>query len=204
MSFAIVCFCALIGTQSAQSPAPPTDAATSDEYAIYSAVLNESFADGKIHHIVIGDHTMMAFPPIMMGMSGFGDTLKKIRETAAKDTLADYDRKNKTAIPLQNRFSTRVPVVLISESERDEIFEIKGQADKKTANPAGMKELQRRYPNSQGFMNLSRIGLDKNAIQALIYAGNICGGLCGSGQVFFLRKEGGAWKVKLSATTWVS
>ncbi len=200
----ILCFCALIGIQSAQSPTPSTDAVTSDEYAIYSAVLNKAFAGGKVQHIVVGDHTMMDFPPIMMGMSGFGDTMKEIRETAAKDTLKDYGQKNKTAIPLQNRFSTLVPVVLISESERDKIFEIKGQGEKKTANPAGMKELQRLYPNSQGFANLSRIGFDKNASQALVYVGNICGGLCGDGRVFFLVSEGGSWKVKLSAVTWVS
>jgi len=146
----------------------------------------------------------MDFPPILMGMTSFGDSMKEIRETAAKDLLQDYTQKNKISVLLEARFSSRLPVALISEAQRDRIFDIKGEGEKKTANLDGLKELERLYPNSQGFLSLSRIGFNKDSTQALVYVGNVCGGLCGSGQFFFLVKAGNGWKVKLLATTWVS
>ena len=147
---------------------------------------------------------MMTFPPIMAGMTSFGDPLGKIRQKIAKSTLEDYGRKNKSAMALENKFSSRIPVVLISAAERDKIFNIRGAGAHKSANFEGMKELQRLYPKSQGFMNISRIGFNQDNAQALVYIGNICGGLCGSGQFFLLAKEEGRWKIKLSSTAWVS
>jgi len=198
------CLCVLMAGKTIQTPAlPPIDLEAQD-YAIYSVVLNECFAKEKVQHIVIGDQTMMEFPPIMMGMTQFGGSMKKIHETASKETFEDYSEKNKAPVLLRERFSTGAPVVLISASERDRIFQIKDEGKKKTANPDGMKELQKLYPGSYGFTNLSRIGFSKDSTQALVYVGNICGGLCGSGRLFFLVKESGNWKIKLSATTWVS
>jgi hypothetical protein len=201
----IACWCLFFTMQVVQVPAPTAVDSKSEDYVIYSAVLDEYFAkQQQIKHVVIGDHTMMDFPPILMGMSSFGDSMKEIRETAAKDLLQDYTQKNKTSVLLEARFSSRLPVALISEAQRDRIFDIKGEGEKKTANLAGLKELQRLYPNSQGFMSLSRIGFNKDSTQALVYVGNVCGGLCGSGQFFFLVKAGNRWTVKLLATTWVS
>jgi hypothetical protein len=187
-----------------QAPTLPAIDSDAEHFRIYSLVLTEYFAKAKVQHIVVGEQTLMEFPPIMMGMTQFGDTMSEIRETAAKETLEDYTEKNRTPVILRGTFATIAPVVLISASERDTIFEIKGDGKKKTANPEGMKELQRLYPGCPGLTNLSRIGFNKSRDQALVYVGNICGGLCGSGQFFFLIKERGSWKIKLSATTWVS
>jgi hypothetical protein len=187
-----------------QAPTLPAIDSDAEHYKIYSLVLTEYFAKAKVQHIVVGEQTLLEFPPIMTAMTQFGDTMKKIRETAAKETLEDYTEKNRTPVILRGMFATIAPVLLISASERDTIFEIKGDGKKKTANPEGMKELQRLYPGSPGLSNLSRIGFNKSVDEALVYIGNICGGLCGSGRFFFLVKERGSWKIKLSATTWVS
>ncbi len=92
----------------------------------------------------------------------------------------------------------------MSERDRDRVFQVKGEGEKKTGNPKGFDEFYRLYPKSTGFMSVSRIGCNSAKTQALVYIGNLCGGLCGTGQVFLLVKEGGAWKVQYVTMTWIS
>lgn len=201
---AFACLSLLIATQAPTKTQLPSIDAQGEDYLIYSIVLDQMFAKSNTQRIVIGDYTMMSFPPIMMGMTSFGDPLKGIRQTICKDTLADYDEKRKLPVHLESKFLTGIPVVLISEAERNRIFGINQEGEKQTAARDGMQELRRLYPNSQGFMSLSRVGFNKDATQAIVYLGNVCGGLCGSGQFFLLAKDNGKWKIKLSSMAWVS
>jgi hypothetical protein len=105
---------------------------------------------------------------------------------------------------LEEKFELKVPLILISEIERDRIFLVAVDGKKATPNPKGLDESHRLYPKSQGFMTLSRIGFNPKKSQALLYIGNLCGGLCGSGQFFLLAKEGKSWKIQNVATVWVS
>lgn len=202
--YSLVCF--LISTATPLFQAAPPQSPTDDDYAIYSKILEDHFVRPGVEHLIIGDHTMMEFPPIMAGMAEFGDSpeVKKLRRAIAKDTEADYDAKNKTPAVLEGKFSISTPVVLLSAAERDEIFGVKVEGDKKTADRKGFENLNRLYPNSQGFLRLSRVGYNHARTQALISAGNLCGPLCGEGRVFLLVKDGNSWKIKYAVTTWVS
>lgn len=202
----LVCFIFVVGLGFSRAQNTPMPELTDDDYAIYSIILKEHFFPPNVEHLIIGDHTMMAFPPIMAGMAGFSDSpeVKRLRRAVAKDTEADYDAKNKVPVALENKFSLSTPVVLLSAADRDKIFDAKGEGDKKTADPKGMENLGRIYSKPQGFMSLSRIGFNKVRSQALVYAGNICGSLCGEGRVFLLVKDGNSWRIKYAATTWVS
>jgi len=67
----IACWCLFFTIQAVQAPAPTAVDSKSEDYVIYSVVLDEYFAkQQQIKHVVIGDHTMMDFPPILIGMSG--------------------------------------------------------------------------------------------------------------------------------------
>lgn len=176
-----------------------------DDYAIYSVVINNSYAEEGIERIVVGDHTSMGLPPVMMGMTQPGDSpgLKKIRE--AKETTSDFDNKGKmTPAALEKKFLAKVPVVLISEAERDRIFVITKNGAKPVPNMKGFEEFHRLYPKSQGFMSVSRIGFNPDRTRALVYVGNLCGGLCGTGQYYLLTKDGHDWKIDVQALVWIS
>lgn len=177
-----------------------------DEYAVYSLAIQTEFVKEGIERLVVGDHTLMHLPPVMLGMTQFGGSpeMQKIRETASKETLKDYEEKNKTSVLLDQEFSLSVPVSLITEAERDRIFTVTKKKGEKTGNPKGFEEFNRLFPKSPGFTVLSRVGFNPDKTEALLYIGNLCGGLCGSGQFFLLAKDGGGWKVRYSATTWVS
>jgi hypothetical protein len=40
--------------------------------------------------------------------------------------------------------------------------------------------------------------------RALVYAGYVCGGLCGEGWLLVLTKEGDRWTVRSAAQLWIS
>jgi hypothetical protein len=50
---------------------------------------------------------------------------------------------------------------------------------------------------------LSRVGFNKKMNEALVYAWAYCGGDCGGGGYYLLRKEDGVWKVK-DKKIWIS
>jgi hypothetical protein len=191
---------------SSQGPVTPKPEVPDEDYAVYSLVIQTRFVKEGVERIVIADHTLMDLPPVMMGMTQFcgSQGMQRIREAAAKDTVQDYEQKNKSSVPLDKKFSLKVPLALISELERDRIFMTAKEREKKTGNPKGFEEFYRLYPKSPGFMTLSRVGFNPAKTQALLYIGNLCGGLCGSGQFFLLVREGSAWKILYAAMTWVS
>jgi hypothetical protein len=120
-----------------------------DEYAIYSQAIAKQFVNDGIDRIVVADHTMMDLPPIMMGMSGFGNSpdMQKLRQATMKETLQDYEQKNKSPVALEGKFQLKVPIVLISEIERDRIFLVAVDGKKGTPNPKGLDEFHRLYPS---------------------------------------------------------
>jgi hypothetical protein len=193
-------------TAPAQRPDTSTEELPDEDYAIYSLVLQTHFAKDGVERIVLGDHTLMDLPPLMMGMTKFGGSKdsQTIRESVSKETLDDYEKINKSPIALSNRLSLRVPLVLMSAAERDRVFMITGEGEKRVAGPKAMEAFQKLYPKSPGFMHISRIGFNGNRTQAFLYAGYVCGGLCGSGFIFLLAKENGTWKIQNVAMTWIS
>ena len=190
---------------SAQRQTAPPEPQT-DEYVIYSQAIAKQFVKEGVDRLVVGDHTLMELPPIMMGMTQFGNSpeVQKLRQAAAKETLQDYEQKNKSSVALEEKFQLKVPIVLISATERDRIFLVADAGKKETPNSKGLDEFHRLYPKSQGFMTLSRIGFNPTKTQALLYIGNLCGGLCGTGQLFLLVREANSWKIQYVATLWVS
>lgn len=206
---ALIWTCLLLVTFQAAPPqklSTPSNELPDEDYAIYSLVLQTQFVRNGVERIVLGDHTLMAYPPIMMAMTQFGgsEDAKKIRESANKETLQDYEQRNKTPVALAPKFTLKVPLVLMSAAERDRVFMLTGEGEKKVASPKGMDAFQKLYPKSPGFMNISRIGFNSDRTQAFLYVGFVCGGLCGEGHIFLLVKDNDVWKIQHAAMTWVS
>jgi hypothetical protein len=60
------------------------------------------------------------------------------------------------------------------------------------------------YPGSQGYETLSRVGFNADATQALFYASNHCGGMCGGGWYVVMEKRNGRWLTSNEIDMWVS
>jgi hypothetical protein len=64
-------------------------------------------------------------------------------------------------------------------------------------------EFQTRFPNSLGYIAVSRAGFNFNKTEAIFYIDHFCG-LCGGGRFVLMRKTNGIWKVADERYTWIS
>ena len=65
-------------------------------------------------------------------------------------------------------------------------------------------EFYLRFPGSSGIVTFSRVGYSPDGNTAMVYVGNSCGGLCGTGYDIILVKENGNWKIKEGVMLWIS
>jgi len=59
-------------------------------------------------------------------------------------------------------------------------------------------------PPSAGFLSFSRVGFDSTLDEAVVETSFVCGGLCGHGDRYVLRKRQGYWEVVIAEMTWIS
>ncbi|MDQ6788282.1 MAG: hypothetical protein M3033_15870, partial [Acidobacteriota bacterium] len=95
-----------------------------------------------------------------------------------------------------NFFNLKGKVVLLTQDELEKFFHLSCEN--------GWKNFYKKYPNSNGSMGLSRVGFDGKKNFAVVNFGNQAECLNGEGQIIFLQKDNGAWKIKKTQTTWVS
>jgi hypothetical protein len=70
---------------------------------------------------------------------------------------------------LENKFSIPQIVVLISKKEHDKIF-----------SDESWDTFYQKYPDSPGYIGLSRVGFNSNHTQAIIYFSNVLASLGGA------------------------
>ncbi len=75
--------------------------------------------------------------------------------------------------------------------------------------PAGNYErfwtsFHKKYPNSSGIRFFSNVGFNDRHDEAFVYAAKTCGGLCGGGEYFSLKKVNGKWEILKQHPLWVS
>ncbi len=69
---------------------------------------------------------------------------------------------------------------------------------------AKVGDIEARFPDNFGYFVVSHVGLNLNNTEALFYVDHFCGGLCGGGAYFLMRKANGVWHVVDRRDTWVS
>jgi hypothetical protein len=94
------------------------------------------------------------------------------------------DSQGKPGLPFP--FDGKGSYVLLSDREAKDIF--KRSRD-------GWTEFAKRYPTSNGIINLGTVNVNSDASQAVASAGYQCSLQCGSGSTFTLHKVNGRWFV---------
>ncbi len=160
-----------------------------EEYAVYSALINLFHCDdGKV--ILIQSRTERFYDRST-------DEAKFIKDDLPPDTrratLDNYKSVGGQSIELARCFTLNNTYLLISEEERHQSF----------ATWKSIQDFHQKYPNSTGIPLFSRVGFNKNFDEALVYSWGYCGGDCGGGGYYLVRKENGFWKLK-DEETWIS
>ncbi len=166
-----------------------------EEYAVYSAVIQEKFLKNRdVRMIVLQDTTtgMMPgdIPPVQE------DFLRAQKPDLADDLLADLNTKMVQPCVFEQRFTVQIPVRLISQAEQEQIFQ--QHLDKAWTG------FYAQFPGAQGILEFSRVGFSKDGNVAVVYAGNQQGGLAGGGYNYVLEKHNHRWVIVAETMTWIS
>jgi hypothetical protein len=113
-----------------------------------------------------------------------------------EDTIESFLERSCTPGPLSQTFHTDLPRTFISEKKAH----FRGWPIQKDESMS----FERLYPGASGIISFSHVGFDSTLDEAIVSTGFVCGGLCGTGYRYVLRKKSGRWKVVEWLMVWVS
>jgi hypothetical protein len=154
------------------------DKISSEEYSVYSSLINSRFVSRKTKLVVLEGRTQ------------FDDHMV----TIPKEFENDLRPKTSTNYTLQRRLHIRAKYLLLTQAQLDAIFE----RDLREA----WKIFWKRYDT--GLLAFSRVGFNDTKTKAFVYVADVCGALCGYGRTFVLEKQNGAWKIVEEKQVWIS
>jgi hypothetical protein len=202
---ALVSFCLHCDRKTfAEDYEPPED----EDCAIYSAAIKELYlrdggkagsvgglVDKPVQLVVIHDHTIVLTRELEEIDNRIADWVA--RGTVDRSAVEAFKSVARNSTKLDQRFTLPVKYTLVSEEELKSVFKSSGLGKE-------WKAFYKQYPDSPGYIWVSRPGLNSKRDQALLYVARVCGTLCGSGYYLVLSKTGGEWTVKQKEMIWIS
>ena len=172
-----------------------------DEYAVYSAVLNDRFSGEEVKRYVIALETNSDAKNAFIGYRhGLAPSGAK-RPEVDPETSKDFESKTRDASELANKFTLPVPYLLVSEATLRKIFD--NQKDGKP-NEDAWHQFYKEYPGAPGAISFTRVAFNTKRNQALLYVAHQSDFLGGSGRFLVLSKVGNSWKIKEEVIMWLS
>ncbi len=124
-------------------------------------------------------------------------TVTYLRENLSglgEDTLRDFLTKNRERHPVDEIFDSEGPLVCLDDAGFHDVFK----------DGDGWERFRRNYPESDGTLRFSRVGLDPDVTQAVLYAGQQFDWSVGAGGYWLFSKAGGSWTESGRVGTWIS
>lgn len=109
-------------------------------------------------------------------------------------TLDDFLAKNHERHPVEPDLNPDGRLLCVGDEEFRRIFEDDG----------GWDRFRQEFPESDGTLRFSRVGLNQDVTQALFYAGQQFDWSVGSGGYFLFSRSGGEWAETTRAGVWIS
>jgi len=160
-------------------PEARQDSIATEEYTVYSALINSRFLRRQTNLAVIQARTEFDERRIVIPQEFEDDLLPKLE----------------SSYTLDRRFRLRVKYLLLSNEGLDEF---RKDLDK------AWELYWKQYPKATGLLTLSRVGFNRSRTRAFVYASEGCGSLCGHGYSFVLEKVGDVWKLKEEKQLWIA
>ena len=148
----------------------------------------------KKDQIIIEDKTHLDYHGDLKNVLNVLETKMKEMD---HETLIDFKNKNKYSSKIENYFKDGNYTLLDSDS-----LKIWKKADIVGSSP--WPKIYEKYKNFCALIMLSRVGLNKEKTQAIVYIGYLKGSLNGIGYYFFLIKKDNNWQIKDSMLAWIS
>jgi hypothetical protein len=120
--------------------------------------------------------------------------LRENLEGINEETLADFLAKNREQHPVGSDLNPGDRLVCVGDEEFEHIFRDRD----------GWTRFRQEFPESDGTLRFSRVGLDGDVTQAMLYAGQQFDWNVGSGGFWSFSKLGGEWTEAGRVGNWIS
>lgn len=170
---------------------------SSEEYAVYSALLRQRRVPEGVTQFVIEDHTQTTDFLYDDDLSGHLKYVKRRLPSFSQVAFNDFRAKNQASQPLNRSFNLKLRYSLLSRAKFESF-----------AGPGGMMEMSEvgwqifysEYRGASGLLSFSRVGFDHKRNQALVFIsdmrGHSSGRQWGDGSYVLLIKKKGRWRVQ--------
>lgn len=115
-------------------------------------------------------------------------------EALSEETLTDFLAKNRRQHPVEPDLNPGGRLTCVSDEEFEHIFR----------DGEGWNRFRQRFPESDGTLRFSRVGLDRDVTQAILYAGQQFDWSVGSGGFWLFSKADGVWVEVGKSGAWLS
>lgn len=169
------------------------------EREIHAVFLNQIAQSADRQDRIVLDPETVTTRDVFSADSGPGAIAAQFPEATAA-VIADFSRVNATSVPMT--ISKELVQMDISLAVADQrrlriIF-------KETTLDNAWRQFRREYPGAKSILQLSRVGLDPESNQALLYVRVSCGSRCGSGFVTLFQLKSGRWEAVRESRVWIS
>ena len=169
-----------------------------DEYAIWSALLVQKYAEPNHRTFVISDRTAT------------DARAKDLLPYAylSEEAFSDFQAKNKEQYRLENKLSVTPPCVFISEEKENTLFPFAQitSIDSYTIQKIqeSWRQFYKEYPGMHGILTFSRVGFNSDKSQAVVYVRYDGGLMSHDGSYFLLMHTSGSWRIQTQKLIWFS
>jgi hypothetical protein len=140
--------------ESTVTPLPDPDI---EEYAVYNALLEAEFKGDGLNQVLIIDHTRVDKTKLMeQDLAAFQENTP-----LAQELVTNFKERNQQPYLLKPILDFGVKYQLLTQEEVDKLHPLD--------EARGWKLFYEKYPNSSGFVYLSRVGFNSDLTQALVY-----------------------------------
>lgn len=168
----------------------------SNEYQIYSLILNEKFT--FLNDLVVSQKTLKSTSLTISFANDYYQPLKTEFPNLDTTVFTSLVESNVLAYNLDNKFTVSTKTTsLISSEELLYLF------NSKDVNQ-GWSDFNRKYPNSNGMIGISRVGFNSDKSQAIVAVEHHYGSLGADGLLIYLTKEQNNWRIIKTTNVWVS
>lgn len=171
----------------------------SQEYAVYSALIRQSYLEEGVKTLVIQNRTLFYANPDYLKITTPEQRVQDMQRycrSVDESALRDFESKHLHSSEVTPDFDLPIKYILVNQDDFDESSDEKARYS--------FQDFYRRYPGARGMIALSRVGFNQARDQAFLRVEFTFCPLCSHGGKVLLRKEWGKWKVMESFGGWAS
>jgi hypothetical protein len=191
-----------------------------EEYAVYDAALRNIHgewtkqSDATVSFVVLEDTVKLDFVPSGMNKKSISEYVNNKFTYSKKDLLTDFTANNQNSVKLEKQSPTDYEYDFVSKAELENLM-TEGRKEfgdgLKRCNCVIFEDtfswqpLRRKYPNTYGIYQFSRVGFSSDKKYALVFVNREAGD-SGDASFYILEKTDDKWKVqdKIHVSLWIT